>query len=235
MSRFVLALVGVVLWGAARVIAAPAENTDVATPPLTATFETVSRVRGAAGRGPVRERWTLAREPRRIAYSFGQADNRRLDVWSLSAAELRLLRVFPGERTSVEYTQGQLRALGSVRSWQQLGSLLPKHPAALGLKPVGSGKFQDRKILRFEGELDGARVSVQWLEQEQLPALLSMVGVHNERTTTLQKLSVGATDSAAGAEAKRYRRIDAADLGDLEHDPFVKRHGALLQSGHHHF
>ncbi|HTU60911.1 MAG TPA: hypothetical protein VMF89_20805, partial [Polyangiales bacterium] len=171
-----------------------------------------------------------ARDAGRVAYTFGDAAERRFDLWLRRAAELRLVRVFPREKTAVEYTEGQLRALGTARSWQHLGSLLPAHPAKLGLKHVGAGTFQQRKTQRFEGELNGDRVVVQWLESEQLPAQLTV----KQRTVTLQKLVLGRPELAPEAETKRYRRIDAADLGDLEHDPFVKRYGSLLQAPHHH-
>jgi hypothetical protein len=141
-----------------------------------------------------------------------------------------LVRVFPGEKTTVEYTEGQLRALGTARSWQQLGSLLPAHPAKLGLKLVGTGTFQQRKTQRFEGQLNGERVVVQWLETEQLAAQITL----KNRTITLQKLVLGRPALARETETKRYRRIDAADLGDLEHDPFVKRYGSLLNAAHQH-
>lgn len=233
MSRLASLLICVCLLSGARVAAAPAEPLGEAAPPLTATFETVTKGRDKHTAN-ARETWTLARDPGRVAYTFGQAVERRSDVWLRTAAETRLLRVFPQERTTVEYTQGQLRALGNTRSWQQLGSLLPAHPAQLGLKLVGAGTFQQRKTQRFQGELNGDRVVVQWLEAEQLPAQLTSKNAHTERSITLQKLVVGPVDLASEADGKRYRRIDAADLGDLEHDPFVKRYGALLQSPHHH-
>jgi hypothetical protein len=59
--------------------------------------------------------------------------------------------------------------------------------------------------------------------------VLTLKSARAERTITLQKLIVG---RAERTEAKHYRRIDAADLGDLEHDPFVHRHSALLHSAH---
>ena len=229
MSRLASLLICVCLLSGARVAAAPAEPTGEAGPPLTATFETVTRWHSHA-----RERWTLARDAGRVTYSFGQAAARRFDVWMQRAAELRLVRVFPGDKTSVEYTDGQLRALGSHRSWQQLGSLLPAHPAKLGLKPLGSSTSQGRKTQRFEGTLNGDRVLVHWLESEQLPAQLTVTNARRERTITLQKLVVGRAELPPEAETKRYRRIDAADLGDLEHDPFVKRNGSLLNAPHHH-
>jgi hypothetical protein len=228
MPRTTLVLACLSLLCGARVAASPdgpALPEDPAPPPLTATFDSVTR---GHGHKPVRERFTLAREPRKIAYAYGT----RFDVWSRSAARLQLSRLFPEERTSVEYTEGQLRALGSLRSWHQLGSLLPQPPARLGLKAVGAGSALQRKTQRFEGELNGSRISVQWLTAEQLPALLTIKNAHSERTTTLQKLVVGQAEAAP--EPVRYRKIDAADLGDLEQDAFVKRHGALLHGGHQH-
>ena len=225
MSRLASLLICVCLLSGARVAAAPAEPTGEAAPPLTATFETVTKGRAA------RQRWTLARDAGRVAYTFGDAAERRFDLWLRRTAELRLVRVFPREKTAVEYTEGQLRALGTARSWQQLGSLLPAHPAKLGLNYVGAGTlFQQRKTQRFEGELNGDHVVVHWLESEQLPAQLTV----KQRTITLQKLVLGRPELAPETETKRYRRIDAADLGDLEHDPFVKRYGSLLQAPHHH-
>ena len=231
MSRLASLLICVCLLGGARVAAAPADPTGEAAPPLTATFETLNR---GHARAAVRERWPLARESGRVAYSFGAAAERRFDVWVRSATELRLLRVFPEQRTAVEYTQGQLRALGTQRSWQQLSSLLPAHPAQLGLRALGASTFQQRKTQRYDGELNGERVLVHWLESEQLPARLVVTNARGARTITLHKLVLGRAALAPEAEAKRYRRIDAADLGDLEHDPFVKRHGSLLAAPHHH-
>lgn len=231
MSRLASLLICVCLLSGARVAAAPAEPTGEAAPPLTATFETVTKTRTKKA-GDVRERWTLARDAARVAYTFGQAAERRFDVWQRSGAskEVRLLRVFPQERTAVEYTQGQLRALGHQRSWEQLASLLPAQPAKLGLKLVGASTFQQRKTQRFEGELNGDHVVVQWLEAEQLAAQITL----KNRTITLQKLVLGPPTLAPEAETKRYRRIDAADLGDLEQDPFVKRYGSLLNAAHQH-
>lgn len=231
MPRYALLLAGLCMLSGAPVAAAPAESSDLAAPPLTATFETVQRAGTKRGTRS-REKWILTREPGRVAYRFGQAAERRLDVWSRRAAELSLLRVFPGEKTAVEYSQGQLRALGNIRSWQQLSSLLPQHPAKLGLKATGTGTFQQRKTQRFEGEVDGARISVHWLEPEQLPASLMISNARSERTTTLQKLELGRAETDPEAEPKRYRHIDAADLGDLEHDPFVQRHSSLLHAPH---
>jgi hypothetical protein len=224
MSRLASLLICVCLLSGVRVAAAPAEPAGEAAPPLTAAFETVTKGHAA------RQRWTLARDADRVAYTFGEAAERRFDLWLRRAAELRLVRVFPGEKTAVEYTEGQLRALGTARSWQQLGSLLPAHPAKLGLKLVSSGTFQQRKTQRFEGQLNGERVVVQWLEAEQLAAQITL----KNRTITLQKLVLGRPALAPEADTKRYRRIDAADLGDLEHDPFVKRYGSLLNAAHQH-
>jgi hypothetical protein len=175
MSRLALLLICVCLLSGARVAAAPAEPFGEAAPPLTATFETATKGRDKHV-ASAREKWTLAREAGRVAYTFGQATERRLDVWLRTAAETRLLRVFPQERTTV----------------------------------------------------------VQWLEAEQLPAQLTSKNARMERSITLHKLVVGHAELASETETKRYRRIDAADLGDLEHDPFVKRYGSLLQSPHHH-
>ena len=222
MKRLAYSITLLSLLSAAYVAAAPGDP----APPLTATFETLVRARGAVER----ERWTLTREAGRVAYKFGSASDQRVDVWSRGPRELRLLRVFPHDKTSVEYSEGQLRALGSFRSWQQLTSLLPQAPAQLGLKATGTGSWQQHTTLRFEGELEGAHVSVEWLEAEQLPVVLTRKSARGERAITLQKLSAGG--AAIAPDAALYRRIDAADLGDLEHDPFVHRHSALLNAGH---
>ena len=234
MPQLASLLICVCLLSGARVAAAPAEPTGQAAPPLTASFETVSTETVSTRHGtkaqPARERWTLSREAGRVTYSFGQAAVRRFEVWQRTATQTRLLRVFPRERTSVEYTQGQLRALGDNRSWQQLTSLLPKTPAQLGLKPTGTGTFQQLPTQRFEGELGGDRVFVEWLPAQQLPAQLTIKNARLERSVRLRKLVVGQPAPEADAQAKGFRRIDAADLGDLEHDPFVKRYHALLQT-----
>ena len=235
MARLALLILWICLWSGAPAAAAPAGPTGQAGPPLTASFETRTRKRDGHSRD-TRERWTLTREPARITYSFGPAAERRVELWLRTAKALRLVRVFPAAQTAVEYTEGQLRALGNAHSWQQLSSLLPAHPRALGLKrkPAGQGRFLQHETQRFEGELGGAHVSVQWLEAQQLPARLSVVTPRLERTVTLHKLVVGSAQLASDAEPKRYRRIDAADLGDLEHDPFVQRYGALLHAPHEH-
>jgi hypothetical protein len=203
-----------------------------AAPPLVAAFETKTTVRARAK--VQRERWTLARDASHVEYIVEGEAGRLVDAWTNTRAELTLTRVFPKERTLVEYSEGQLRALGNFRSWRQLGSLLPDHPAQLGLKRLGEVTVAGRKAVRYEGNLEAAHIVVSWLEQAQLPALMRLTQGEVTRTTTLQSLQLGQAERFETAELSQYRHIDAADLGDLEHDPFVLRHGTHLQAPHQH-
>lgn len=205
-----------------RAVATPAPDTQAAL--LTATFETELRSRGEARR----DRWTLVRWPNHLEHWFARKEGRVVDAWSRTRAEVTLTRVFPDERTVVEYTEGQLRALGNLRSWHQLSSLLPNHPAQLGLRKTGDAKVGEWTAARYEGKLGKARVVVSWLEAARLPASLTISQGQVTHTTTLLALKLKDTRRLEQSQVRQYRRIDASDLGDLEHDPFVQRHHGQL-------
>lgn len=233
-----IALLLACLWSTgldASRVAATANPIEAPPPALTATFETTLRDTRHAGHIR-RERWTLSRETDRIAYSFDSrgAAGPNIDAWTRTGGESALARIFPADRTVVEYTEGQLRALGILPNWQQLSFLLPRPPQHMGLRRVGTTSALQRQAIRYKGSWRGARVTVTWLQHEQLPAALSITRSGVERRIELRQLSLDRVKPLARDPWPGYRRIDASDLGDLEHDRFVQRHAAQLLRPHQH-
>jgi hypothetical protein len=86
-----------------------------------------------------------------------------------------------------------------------------------------------------KGKIDGQTIEVLWLPDESLPARI----VRKDKTGSVELRLVEITPLSAAhrklvdvEEIANYRHIDAADFGDMENDPFVKK--LMAVEGHHH-
>jgi hypothetical protein len=216
-----LGLASLLAWEAASVSAQQPTATDFIA--VTATFETVT----SSHRGSHRLSWRLVRSGGRVDHEG--LDDRWVDIWRAGrGSELSLLKLAEPERTSIEYTSGQLRALRYTPSWHELNAVLPAHPRELGLRRIGAARVQGSPAERYTGTRGDMRISLTWLPREQLPHLL--VIRQGSRTTRVRLLALarGPTSVRRPRELSTYRRLDAADLGDMEGDAFVHRHHARL-------
>lgn len=191
--------------------------------PLAARYE--------ISRGQQRGKWYLWRSP-------GQVETRselqqRSEIWQWDAArQLSYQRYFHREQTYVDYTAGQLLTQRIQPDPARLASLID--PALLqNLRRGRSVKILGRTAVQYQGRHAGQNIELLWLPQERVPALLRQSGPGGTLSLRLRELHARSPASWPRVSEQMiasYARIDGADLGDMEHDPFVA--GLLAESGH---
>jgi hypothetical protein len=195
-----------------------AEPVPAATP-LPALPEAAARYRvsfSAAGQPTRVQHWTLTRSPSLVALHKGDTE----ELWRRDASGVRLERIYRTERHVVEYAAGELRALGIEPDWQALGSLFDE-------RRLQHLSLQRRATPRahYRGELNGERVDLEWDPMLHLPLRLTRraksAQVHFERLEAHAGVPAGWPE--AGAGTTDFQRIDAADFGDMESNPFVRK------------
>ena len=106
------------------------------------------------------------------------------------------------------------------------------------LQPLGTTEVLGRQALRYQGHVDGIELDVLWLEAEQLPALVRQKSPQREDVLRLRELYPLPHAPWPRPNIKQYQRIDYADLGDMHHDPWVRRiqqgEQHMPRHGHHH-
>ena len=143
-------------------------------------------------------------------------------------------RVFHRDQRVVEYTPGEIRTRNAQPDWVKLASVVS--PELLASLKRGPSKMQfGQKSVRYSGTLNGQKIDLWWLEQAQLPARLQIVGPQQRMELSLKEIQAEAPAAWPRATDERiasYGKIDAADFGDMESDPFVAR--VMHQDGHQH-
>lgn len=141
-------------------------------------------------------------------------------------------RIFHRDQRIVEYTPGELRTHNILPDWSKLASVVS--PQLLESLKRGPAKMEfGQKSVLYTGTLNGQTVSLWWLEKSRLPAHLRITGGQQRLELRLRELRTTAPNSWPRASDERisgYNKIDAADLGDMENDPFVAR--LIRQDGH---
>jgi hypothetical protein len=103
------------------------------------------------------------------------------------------------------------------------------------LKLVKKTKVLGHSAELRKGKTDGQNIEVLWLPDENLPARIvrkDKTGSVELRLVEITPLSAAKQNPIAVEEIANYRQIDAADFGDMENDPFVKK--LMAAEGHHH-
>lgn len=195
-------------------------------PGVVALFET-RIIRLARRPQSSQARWYWRRIPGRIVIQ--SAEGTSAEIWKRGdSGEISYHHVFFRDKKVVDYTAGDLRALGRYPDWQALASLIK--PALLSrLKNTGTVRALDRQAERYQGQLDGVDYEILWLRQAQLPALVRQIQGDTEISLHLLELNPLTEAAWLPFDIRSFERLDYADLGDKEADPFVKK---LLRHGH---
>lgn len=176
-------------------------------------------------------RWNLLRSAAQVEV-WNEGDNQHQRWWQDDDGSIGYSRLFTQQRKSVDYTAGDLRALGRYPARQQLHSVID--PALLGrLRQTGSVAVLGREAQRYQGQVDGVDMEVWWLADLALPALVRRVYGDREVSIHLLSLRVAGAGASVFADTANYDHLDYADLGDMESDPFVQQL-QLAEGGHRH-
>ncbi len=171
---------------------------------------------------PYRSDWFFARSATRIE----TAQRDYAEVWERDdRQEMTLQRVFHGDHKLIEYTSGQLRAEQRLTEWSVLASILDQRTLD-HLEKQGERRVLGQPATRYAGTLGNERIEVVWLTRQALPAKIERSSRGTTYTLELKDLRMAPDPSWPTASRDRvaaYERLDAADLGDREHEPFVRR------------
>jgi hypothetical protein len=201
-------------------------------PPLAARYAVTLTPPGPRGTAAARRAvWFFSRDGERIAVLKGAVD----EIWTRDAqGRIAFARTFHEQARITDYSPGELLTLGVHAEWAALATFVDaRELAALTLR-ARSGLGASLR-LRLEGRAEGDSLRVDWLPALQLPALVLR---HSpaQGTTRIELLQHAAIAPAgwpqAGQRSADYLHLDAADFGDMDHDPVVRRSEALdIRSG----
>lgn len=197
--------------------------------PLAAKFRIVIDDPKARSRPDQREQeWYFYRDDSRIAVLKGSVE----DIWLRDAkGSIRFERVLHGDKRVVEYSAGELATLGVAADWNALASFFDARELARMKQTSRSGSGAAQRV-HYSAAAGQERVSVEWLAAQQLPARIERRGAgKGSRSVRYELLAAGQQPLAGwplpGAGSADYMRIDAADFGDMEYDPVVKKAEAI--------
>jgi hypothetical protein len=232
--KLLLAFATVSLLGTAahsqEVVASPTvmvkTSTEVA--PIAARYVVIIE-RTSAGKQkdkPQIHTWYFYRDAERVALLKGNVD----EVWYRDENDrISFERVFHDDARVVDYSNGELATLQVNADWTALSRFVD--PAELArLKLLSKqGKGLDAKWY-LRGRVGKEELDVVWLPALELPQRLTrhVAGVSNVHIQLVTTSKRPQPDwPVVGDKSANYLHLDAADFGDMEYDPVVRKSEAL--------
>lgn len=196
--------------------------------PVAARFEvTIDRQRvDPIHAKPQLYTWYFYRNSQQIALLKENVD----EVWYRDSSQrLSFERVFHQDERVVDYSTGELATLNIHVDWAALSRFVdPIELSQLNLvSRNGTGKTQ---CLHLRGKIGKERIEVDWLPALQLPQKITrqMHGASSVRMRLVAAYSNPMLQwPVVGARSVQYLHLDAADFGDMDYDPVVKKSEAL--------
>lgn len=227
----------IVLWGAALLLSACAQQPGKPLqiqvleqlPVLAAEFETIIETDGADQQ---RYQWRFWRTAKRVE-THNLQDNTG-EIWTKSAdGKIAYERVFHDQKQVIEYTPGDLNAIGAVPDWSAVATLL-NQPMITGLVEDGREQVLSRPASHYQSNNEGIPLEVTWLDHEQLPALIKRNDHGHIITTRVIDIYPLAASPWPYQRSTNYRYTDFADIGDKESDPFIQSIQHKIKGAHNH-
>jgi hypothetical protein len=162
----------------------------------------------------------VVRTDDRIEY---RAQGEPVHVWRRLADGLEYRELHPRDGRVVVYAPGDLRALGHDPDWNQLHDLVAPAERAR-LRERGKARFEGHAARLLRGDLDGARITLDWLDDARLPARYVRRNGRGDDTTLILRKLDRVDASKAFTTTQDLREIDYTDLGDMELDEFASKH-----------
>ena len=131
-------------------------------------------------------------------------------------------RLFHAERKVIEYQPTDLTLGGITNSWNQIRSVFDPHQLAALEGTNVTKEIAGHRARVYRGNAQGVDFEVWWLEDLNLPALVSKRSRRNSSTLRLIEVT-SISPTAAKAVPADYELMDFSDLGDRHHDPFVEK------------
>ena len=163
------------------------------------------------------------------------ADGDYGEIWERTAnGSIQYHNLYHVDKTAVEYMPADMPTNNMRYDWVKLSSMLNQQELD-ALKYVKKTQVLSRSAELRKGKIDGQTIEVLWLPDEILPARIvkkDKTGSVELRLVEITPLSTAHRKPVEVEEIANYRHIDAADFGDMENDPFVKK--LMAANGHHH-
>ncbi len=163
------------------------------------------------------------------------ADGDHGEIWEQSAnGSIQYRKLYHADKTAVEYMPADAPTHKISFDWIKLSSMLNQQDLDT-LKSIKKTNFLGFSAELRKGEKNGQTIEVLWLPDENLPA--SIIRKNKSSRVELQlveiePLSATHRKPVSIQDIANYRHIDAADFGDMENDPFVKK--VMATQGHQH-
>lgn len=136
-------------------------------------------------------------------------------------------RHFPDYQSSIHYTRGDLKAFNLDGDWGTVVQVVPDTWLD-SLELVNETTSEYGPVQTFEGEIDGDKISIDWIASIGIPAKFSIRREHQRLIIELVELSSPEEALERLIDWDSYRKIDFSDAMDMERDEFVQY---LLLSG----
>ena len=193
-----------------------------AAPPVRATYHSELEKLDEEG-APVKRAmdWEFERGADYVEIS-APAD-RRAEQWVRdSKGRVWYSRIFHAERKVIEYQPTDLALGGISNSWDQIRSIIDPQQLEVLERTTNTKEIAGHRATVYRGNAQGVEIEVWWIEEMNVPALVSKRGRRN--SSTLRLVEIASTSGAAARTAPSdYELMDFSDLGDRHHDPFVER------------
>ena len=177
--------------------------------------------------------WFFWRTPNIIQTQ--DADGDHGEIWERTAnGSIQYRKLYHTDKTAVEYMPTDMPTNNMSFDWFKLSGMMSKEELNT-LKMIKIKRVLGRSAELRKGEINGQAVEVLWLPNENLPANIIKKDKINRmelRLIEITPLSLAVKQPIAIGDINNYRQIDAADFGDMENDPFVKK--LMSAEGHHH-
>lgn len=179
------------------------------------------------------QRWHIWRTARKIENQ--STDGASGEVWLRDSKDnISMARLFHKEKRIIEYTSGDLRALGLYPEWNDRAELIDSSLLSR-LKLTGTEMVLGYKAQRYQGQLNGVDMEILWLAEFRLPALVRRVLADRDISMHLLEIHPLASSPWKQKDISDYQAMDYADMGDNEADPFISSlsHKDSKQHGTH--
>jgi hypothetical protein len=157
------------------------------------------------------------------------------EIWEQTAnGSIQYRKLYHADKTAVEYMPADIPTNNMSFDWVKLSSMLNQQDLDT-LKSIKKTNFLGFSAELRKGEKNGQTIEVLWLPDENLPASIirkNKSGRVELQLVEIEPLSATHRKPVSIQDIANYRHIDAADFGDMENDPFVKK--VMATQGHQH-
>ncbi|MDD5462188.1 MAG: hypothetical protein PHG00_11260 [Methylococcales bacterium] len=178
--------------------------------------------------------WFFWRKPGMVQTQ--DADGHYGEIWQRTAnGSIQYRKLYHVDKTAIEYMPADMPTNNMSFDWIKLSSMLDQQELH-ALKPVKKTRVLDRSAELRKGKVDNRDIEVLWLPDVSLPASIiskDKTGRAELRLIAIEPLSATHRKPVDIEEIANYRHIDAADFGDMENDPFVKKVMAFTEHHNH--